>query len=126
LESSLSLNLDAVGSQTGPLARSWESEDALLYALGVGAGALGPNESELEYTTENSLGLTQKVLPTFAAVKGMTTTAGVGWGEVDRSKIVHGEQMVDIHSTIPARGSIEMTTTIEGIYDKGSGALVVL
>ena len=35
----MALNPDAVGSTSEPVERSWTSKDALLYALGVGAGA---------------------------------------------------------------------------------------
>ena len=38
----MALNPDAVGSTSEPFERSWRHTDALLYALGVGAGALDP------------------------------------------------------------------------------------
>ena len=49
------------------------SKDALLYALGVGAGQTDPTGFELEFTTENSTtsGIEQKVLPTFPVIIGM-------------------------------------------------------
>src|SRR2546423_268076 len=61
------LNLDAVGRTAGPAEVSWSSKDALLYALGVGAGQDDPLR-ELEFTTENSHGVTQQVLPTFGVI----------------------------------------------------------
>ena len=61
------VNPDAVGTKSAPSRRSWTSKDCLLYALGVGAGASDPL-SELEFTTENSQNVTQKVLPTAAVV----------------------------------------------------------
>ena len=57
--------------------RSWTSKDALLYALGVGAGASDPTGAELEFTTENSRGVDQKVLPTFGV---LVASAGGGPG----------------------------------------------
>jgi hypothetical protein len=36
------INPDAVGSKGEPGRRSWTSKDALLYAVGVGAGSLDP------------------------------------------------------------------------------------
>ena len=59
-----------------PFERSWEHKDALLYALGVGAGALDPTGFELEFTTENSDGVTQRVLPTFTTIVGQGGGAG--------------------------------------------------
>ena len=48
------MNLDAVGAVSQPGRTSWTSKDALLYALGVGAGQTDPTGFELEFTTENS------------------------------------------------------------------------
>ena len=50
------MNLEAVGAVSEPGERSWTSKDALLYALGVGAGQIDPTGFELEFTTENSPG----------------------------------------------------------------------
>ena len=48
------MNLDSVGAVSQPGRTSWTSKDALLYALGVGAGQTDPTGFELEFTTENS------------------------------------------------------------------------
>ena len=53
----MSLNLDIVGVDSEPAERTWTSTDVLLYALGVGAGQADPL-AELEFTTENSIGVT--------------------------------------------------------------------
>ena len=50
------INHDAVGFVSEPGERSWTSDDALLYALGVGAGL-----DELAFTTENTAGVPQRV-----------------------------------------------------------------
>lgn len=47
----MALNLDAVGQPWPPVECSWTSTDAVLYAIGVGAG-LGDPLSELAFTTE--------------------------------------------------------------------------
>jgi hypothetical protein len=60
------VNPDAVGEKGSPTKRSWNSDDALLYALGVGAGV-----DELAFTTENTKDTPQRVLPTMAVVIGM-------------------------------------------------------
>ena len=39
------INPDAVGETGGPVTRSWTSKDALLYAVGIGAGT-----DELQFT----------------------------------------------------------------------------
>lgn len=112
---------NAVGTTTEPVRRSWTSKDALPYAVGVGAG-YQPLE-ELAFTTENSRGVEQQVLPTFAVVVGF----GGGLdriGSYDRTKLVHGEQSVELHRPIPVDGEIDVTGEVTAIHDKGSGALV--
>ncbi len=111
---------DAVGATSEPVERSWTSKDCLLYAVGVGAGT-----EELAFTTENSDGIEQQVLPTFAVIAG----AGGGGamrsiGDFDPAQLVHGEQTFALHGPIPTEGRVRTVTTVTGIYDKGSGALV--
>jgi hypothetical protein len=63
----MGLDRSLVGVPSDPQLRSWDSKDALLYAVGVGAGLGSPLE-ELEFTTENCEGIEQKVLPTFGVL----------------------------------------------------------
>src|ERR1700733_7304088 len=121
----MGLNLDAVGTTSDPSERSWDSKDALLYALGVGAGALDPTGFELEFTTENSDGVTQRVLPTFTAIVGQGG-GRASIGDYDPAMLVHGEQSIRLHGEIPPAGTVSTTTTVAGMYDKGSAGLVVL
>ena len=118
------INPDAVGSTSEPTERSWTSKDALLYAVGVGAGATDPTGFELEFTTENSNGVDQKVLPTFAVIIGAGGGAMRNVGSFNPAMLVHGEQAVDLHQPIPVEGTVRVTSTITGIYDKGSGAVI--
>jgi len=106
--------------------REWEASETLLYALGVGAGAIDPVEFELAFTTENSKDVAQRVLPTYASLFGLNFQGVVDLSTVDRSKIVHGEQSVTLFGSLPAAGSVLITSTLLGILDKGSGCLVVL
>ena len=122
----MGLNLEAVGATSEPFERSWDSKDALLYALGVGAGALDPTGFELEFTTENSDGVTQRVLPTFTTIVGQGGGAGLSLGEYDPAMLVHGEQSIRLHGELPVAGTVTTTTTVAGMYDKGAAGLVVL
>src|ERR671930_2747547 len=119
----MALDFEVVGVESEPFTRSWTSTDALLYALGVGAG-LGDQLRELEFTTENSEGVEQKVLPTY----GVLATRGGRprrLGDFDRALLVHAEQDLTLHRPLPVEGSVQVTSCVTGIYDKGSGALVV-
>jgi acyl dehydratase len=119
------INPDAVGATSDPMERSWTSSDCLLYALGVGAGSLDAVGFELEYTTENSADRPQRVLPTFAAVMGGGGPPRSSLGSFDPAMLVHGEQSIELFGPIPVDGAIRTTSVVTGIYDKGSGALVV-
>jgi acyl dehydratase len=122
----MALNPEAVGTTSDPVERSWTSKDALLYALGVGAGALDPSGFELEFTTENSAGVTQRVLPTFTTIVGLGGGGRTSLGDFDPAMLVHGEQSIALQGEIPTDGRISITTTVAGMYDKGSAGVVVL
>lgn len=118
------INPDAVGEKGEPHERSWDSKDALLYALGVGAGAEDPLK-ELEFTTENTSDTPQRVLPTMAVV---LAPLGGAWGKVgtfNPAMLVHGEQGITLHREIPVSGTLRAESEITGIYDKGKGAVIV-
>lgn len=107
-----------IGVESTPYERSWTSKDALLYALGVGAGT-----GELAFTTENSTGVRQRVLPTFAVLAAQAPAAR-RLGDFDPAMLVHAEQAFELHRELPPEGTVRTTSTVTGIYDKGSGALV--
>jgi len=118
------INPDAVGARSEPTRSSWTSKDALLYAVGVGAGQ-EPLE-ELQYTTENSADVDQKVLPTMAVVLGFGGSAMGQIGTFNPAMLVHGEQAITLHREIPVEGEIDTVGEITGIHDKGKGAVVVI
>ena len=119
------MNLDSVGAVSQPSRSSWTSKDALLYAVGVGAGQTDPTGFELEFTTENSSDIAQRVLPTMPVVISMGGGPGLpSWGEFDFRMLLHGEQGVTVHGPIPADGEVESVDEIVGIYDKGKAAVV--
>ncbi|MCT2085139.1 hypothetical protein M3D75_03325 [Microbacterium enclense] len=121
----MSLRLDAVGSATEPEIISWNSTDAIVYALGVGAGSDGAL-NELAFVTENTEGLPQQVLPTFGVIlTDFRRHEEPDIGDYDESLLVHAEQRLEVLGDIPAAGSLEVSAVVQGIYDKGSGALVV-
>ncbi len=114
------INPDAVGAESEPGEKSWDSKDAILYALGVGAGV-----DDLAFTTENTQGVDQQVLPTMAVVLGVPGR-GV-WdkvGEFNWAMLLHGEQGVEQHRPIPVEGTVRTVSRITGIYDKGKGAVI--
>ena len=94
------LNPDAVGAVGDVRTISWGSKDALLYAVGIGAG-----QNELAFTTENSTDINQVVYPTFAVVAGSGTaspgaSAMCQIGTFNFALLVHGSQAVTLHLSL--------------------------
>ncbi|MGZ4671902.1 MAG: MaoC/PaaZ C-terminal domain-containing protein [Ilumatobacteraceae bacterium] len=115
------LNPEAVGSVGEPYEASWSSKDALLYAVGIGAGS-----AELAYTTENTNGVTQQVFPTFAVVIGWGAGSAMrNIGTFNPALLVHGQQAITLHKAIPVSGSARLQGRVTAMYDKGTAAVVV-
>jgi len=122
LEVMMPLNHSLVGVQGEPTERSWTSKDALLYAIGVGAGLDNPLE-ELQFTTENTAGVPQQVLPTYGVLLAQARASG-DLGDFDRAMLVHAEQSIELHQPLPVEGTLRTSAVVTGIYDKGSAAVV--
>lgn len=110
----------AVGATSGPFEWGWDATDCMLYALAVGAGT-----DDLAFSTEHGDGAGQKVLPTFATLGGPRRPPPEVVGSYDPAMLVHGEHAVELAGPLPLRVTVSTTATIVGIWDKGSGALVV-
>lgn len=123
-EATVPINIDALGATSEPKQRSWNSKDALLYALGVGAGMDDPTGADLEFTTENSRNIDQRVLPTMGVVLQAGGLPLGQLGEINLALMLHGEQGITLHREIPVEGTLESTSTITGIWDKTKGAVV--
>ena len=115
----MALNLKCIGEKIGPFIKDYEQKDAILYALGVGAGF-----SDLHYCYEKDL----KVIPSFSIALIFETLAGFAIkAEVNLAGILHGEQELIFHNPIPPEGTLTTNGQISKIYDKGKdkGALVI-
>lgn len=120
----MAIDPTAVGSVGSPAKHAWTSTDAILYALGVGAGAADPLD-ELAFTTENTSDVDQQVLPTMAVVLGVGGSSAFGSvGSFNPAMLVHGEQAITLHGPIPVAGEVETTGEVTAIWDKGKGAVI--
>lgn len=115
------INPEATGLKGEPKVSSWTSTDALLYAIGVGAGT-----DELAFTTENTKDTPQQVLPTMAVVLGGGGVPFDKIGTFNAALMLHGAQKIELFDVIPTDGEIESTGVIGAILDKGKGASVEL
>jgi acyl dehydratase len=123
-----------VGKELETGSYSWDADRALLYAVAVGAGSQDPYE-ELQFTTENTEGVTQQVIPSFMTqmsvgggwIRSLGFKArqwdGIDWGYPEG--LVHGEQGFTLARPIPPSGTVNLTQHLVGVYDKGSGALAI-
>lgn len=82
--------------------RTWSAGDAEVFASAVGA-----------YSPAFAIPLLQHGGPQ------------LGLTGADMTQVLHAEQSLWVHRRLPADGSAVVTKTVTGIYDKGSGALVV-
>ena len=119
------LNPAAVGAVGDIRTMSWNSKDALLYAVGIGAG-----QNDLPFTTENTEEVQQVVFPTFAVVAGSGTTspgksAMAEIGTFNWALLVHGSQAITLHRPIPVEAEATVQDKVVAMYDKGKAAVVV-
>jgi acyl dehydratase len=115
----------ALGAELSPCTHRWDSDNVILYHLGVGAGTPPTDPQELAYTYEPKL----RVLPSFAVLPAaslLASLAQVPGLEVDLATLLHGEQDVELAGPIPSRADVTTSARVAEIFDKGSGALVVV
>jgi acyl dehydratase len=120
------LDPSAVGATGDPRTMSWTAKDALLYAVGIGAGS-----ADLAFTTENTTGVDQVVYPTFAVVAGSGTSSGGSSamskiGSFNFALLVHGSQAITLHRPIPVAAEATVQDRVVAMHDKGKAAVVVM
>ena len=112
------LSPDLVGLELDPVSATWTDKDVMLYALGVGARP--PDDLRFVYE-----GAGPVVLPTYGVIPGLAAMGSL-FGEVaiDPTMILHGEQTITCHRTIPPRASVEIRGRIDQVWDKGKAAVI--
>lgn len=101
-------------------------KDSALYALAIGYGSDPMDQAQLKFVYEQ--GVQQVAVPTMPVV---LATPGFWVREpdtgIDWVNMLHGEQNLIIHRTIPTAATVESQNTIKAIVDKGQGkgALII-
>ena len=116
----MALNLETIGKVWGPYEFSYDEKDLMIYALGIGFG-----KDNLEYIYEGAKDF--KAFPTFGVIVPANAGAEAFLStKANFAMVVHGEQTLQIRNPLPRNATVLTTAVIEGIYDKGSGALIVM
>jgi len=118
------INPDAVGFRTEAKESSWSSAEGLLYAVGVGAGQDPLDTTELAFVTENSIDVTQRILPTMVVTLPEVSGVFADIGSFNPAMLVHGEERIVLHAEVPTEGTVSTVGEISAIWDKGKGAVV--
>lgn len=112
----MAIDPNSIGAVTEPMLFEWTDRDTLLYAIGVGAGT-----GDLAFTTENSHGIDQQVLPTYAVICCPAFGAAAKVGTFNPAALLHGSQGIRLHAPLPAAGKLSVVTEVADIQDKGGG-----
>ena len=102
---------------------SYTEKDCILYALGVGMGLDPLDEECLKFVYEDEL----KILPSQSVVMAhpgfwaKEEDTGINW-----VKVLHAGQEIIFHNPLPTSATVEATTRITEVTDKGEkiGALI--
>ncbi|XP_047737997.1 peroxisomal multifunctional enzyme type 2 [Hyalella azteca] len=121
--------LSAVGLVETAPAFTYTARDVVLYALGVGASTR--DADFLRYLYEGSEDFT--ALPTFALIaaqQGVFSSAFITGGlpswQPDLTRLLHGEQFLELHKPLAATGAtLRSTLEVVDVLDKRNGALIV-
>ena len=115
------LDPTAVGATSEPKTITWSARDSMLYALGVGAGV-----EDLAFTTNNTDGVQQQMLPTMPVTLGVDFSVLKAAGKIDWTRLLHAEQSVELLGPVPVAGEAVATSRIVEMWDKERAALVVV
>lgn len=120
--------LEAVGHQFQATTTTYDEKDAALYAVSIGASEDPLDTGDLQYTYELfSSGF--HCFPTFAAtfpLKTMEQIASIPDQKLNLMEVLHGEHYLELFGPLPITGTIINHATISHVYDKGSGALIIV
>ncbi|KAL8606478.1 hypothetical protein ACOMHN_015567 [Nucella lapillus] len=123
----VTLILDAIAAfQPSPQSFTFTDRDVILYSLGVGVSTQQEDYLKFlfEHTEDFSTLPTFGVIPAFSAMIN-STGAGIQGFPIDPTKVLHGEQYLELYKPLPTSGTLTSTVRVKDILDKGSGAFIL-
>lgn len=125
----LEVSAELIGRTTPCYERCWSADDAIIYALSVGAGSDDPT-IELEYTTEGGTGYRQVALYGFASVLGKPHPDAYGLllGDIQRSAVLQAGYELEwcAPAPLPVEGRLSATTTLTEVFAHRRGCFATL
>ena len=104
--------------------QTYTDKDCMLYALGVGMGIDPLDEDCLRFVYEEDIKVlpSQSVMMAHPGFWAKEEDTGLDWVQV-----LHAGQEIILHNPLPSSGTVEATTRITDVTDKGEriGALIV-
>lgn len=122
------IDIDQVKGYQFPLKQFvYNERDVSLYALGIGAAADPMDTDELKFVYELSPRFvplpTMAVTFPFDAIGTITSVPGMQFNPM---MLLHGEQRLELLRPLPTHATLTNQATIRAVYDKGSGAVLVI
>uniref|UniRef100_A0ABM5FT04 Peroxisomal multifunctional enzyme type 2 n=1 Tax=Pogona vitticeps TaxID=103695 RepID=A0ABM5FT04_9SAUR len=117
-----------VGYKLTSVAYEYSHLQPILYALGVGMSTKDPDHLKFLFEGNEEF----CCLPTFGVIPAQSSMLGSGGlgsipgFNIDFTKVLHGEQYLELYKPIPTSGRLTSEATIADILDKGSGCVILL
>ncbi|XP_051508624.1 peroxisomal multifunctional enzyme type 2-like [Myxocyprinus asiaticus] len=115
----------AIGHTLAEMSFTYTHMNCILYALGVGMSTKDPHHLKFLFEGHEDL----SVLPTFGVIpaqSSMTGLSSVPGLDIDFTRLLHGEQYMELFKPLPTSGTLSSKATVADILDKGSGMLILL
>ena len=109
----------------------YATRDVILYNLSLGATTSVPNELKFLYENHSDFCAlpTFGVIPAFSVLFDYVASLSLPNGlEINPSRILHGEQYLELFQTIQATSQSKLTIkpSLVDVLDKGSGAVLII
>lgn len=117
-----------VGFRFQPTTISYNEQDAALYALAIGASQDPLDSGDLQYTYE-LFPREFKCFPTYATtfpMKALEQIGSIPGQKLNLMEVLHGEHYLELVAPMPKSAAITTVAEVSQVYDKGSGALLVI